>query len=353
VFVLLPGGTFWMGAQKDDPNGRNHDPNAGESEGPVHEVTLSAFFLSKFEMTQGQWERFSGSNPCFYDSERYSRGWNRGGEGWSALHPVEQVSWIDCTATMERLGLSLPTEAQWEYGARAGTDTPWWPGEDASLLAPAANLSDQFAKGHGGPFKAWDPWDDDNTCHAPVGEYRANAFGLLDVLGNVWEWCLDGFDTGSYDERATDDPVFPPGASSSRVFRGGGFESTAVRSALGVPPRPHAVVRELRPRHPSRQDHRALGRHASALRIELTRSHFPSTKATPGWPCAAGRSDLLDWPGRTPLPSLESSTPCRKSSQSCRCRWTASSPTAMAAWPRCSTGTFRATSWSGPAARTP
>ena len=63
VFVLIPGGTFWMGAQKDEPDRPNYDPDARNDEFPPHEVTLSAFFISKFEMTQGQWLRFTGRNP--------------------------------------------------------------------------------------------------------------------------------------------------------------------------------------------------------------------------------------------------------------------------------------------------
>jgi formylglycine-generating enzyme required for sulfatase activity len=234
VFVLLPGGTFWMGAQAEDPAGENYDPEAKANEGPVHEVTLSPFFLSKYEMTQGQWERLGGHNPSYYQGTRYSPKWNRARKPWSALHPVEQVSWVACDEVLGRLELSLPTEAQWEYGARAGTSTPWWPGEDPSLLAEAANLADAHAKANGGPFGIWESWDDGNTSHAAVGAYRANPFGLHDVFGNVWEWCQDWYTSRSHDSASGKDPLAALQGSSVRVERGGSFANTAsnARSAL-------------------------------------------------------------------------------------------------------------------------
>ncbi|MFT5152128.1 MAG: serine/threonine protein kinase, partial [Planctomycetota bacterium] len=117
VFVLLPGGKFWMGAQARDPEGRNHDPDAQSNEGPVHEVELSAFFLSKYEMTQGQWERMAGRNPSRWTAETFGGGWIEG------PNPVEQVSWFDCMGLLPKLSLRLPSEAQWEYACRGGTDT--------------------------------------------------------------------------------------------------------------------------------------------------------------------------------------------------------------------------------------
>ncbi len=236
VFVLIPGGKFWMGAQGTDKDKPNYDPGAAVGaldEGPVHEVTLSAYFLSKYEMTQGQWQHLSGSNPSKYGPRNYNTRWNREGQGWSARHPVEQVTWIECEALMVRLGLALPSEAQWERGARAGTSGVYWTGDDVASLKGAANLADDFAKG-GTSWRSYEAnFDDGNLVHAAVGSYRPNAFGLHDVHGNVREWCLDGWDSNVYGPGRTTDPVIPPDGSDARVHRGGsfGFGASFARSA--------------------------------------------------------------------------------------------------------------------------
>src|SRR5262245_14637069 len=183
VFVLIPGGSFWMGAQATDPAARNYMPWAAAYESPVHEVSLDPFFLSKYEMTQAQWARLTGQNPS---DDR---------DGNAAILPVEQVSWFSCDELMRRLQLTLPTEAQWEYAARAGTETIWWTGGEKESLEGAANLADvanqrmmQASLG-GGDVEAW--LDDGHARSSPVGSYRANPFGLHDVVGNVSEWCRD------------------------------------------------------------------------------------------------------------------------------------------------------------------
>ena len=224
VFVLIPGGTFWMGAQASDPDGNNYDPHAEDNEGPVHEVTLSPYFLSKYEMTQGQWERFVGVNPS-----RYGPGSNVGGKVSTLLHPVEQVSWHDCVAVLARLDLVLPSEAQWEYGARAFADTPWSSGPEKEGLAVVGNLADAFAQANGGPSGwTYESWSDGYGVHAPVGSFGPNEFGLYDVHGNVWEWCLDGYDGSFYGSSPPTDPVSPFVGSATRVNRGGSFNFTAV-----------------------------------------------------------------------------------------------------------------------------
>ncbi len=232
VFVLIPGGSFRMGAQRTDPGGANYDPECRDAESPVHEVELSPFFLSKYEMTQGQWERFTLRNPSQHGPLRYSEAWNREGKSWTALHPVEQVSWNDCVHVLDRLGLSLPSEAQWEYAARAGTSTPWWTGSDRVSLAGAANVADVYGKTHGNEL--WTTWeagfDDGNSVHAEVGSYRANAFGLHDVGGNVLEWCLDVSDGGFYRTSSRKDPVARASWVPSRILRGGDFDQDASMS---------------------------------------------------------------------------------------------------------------------------
>ncbi|MBL8693988.1 MAG: SUMF1/EgtB/PvdO family nonheme iron enzyme [Planctomycetes bacterium] len=222
VFVLIPGGTFWMGAQ-NKPGAQNHDPQATRDEGPVHEVELSPYFLSKYELTQGQWRRITGTNPSNYQPPY----------GWTptVLHPVEQVSWTTCRQLMERLGLALPSEAQWEHGARGWTSTPWSTGAERESLRGNVNLADQTAHKAGAPWSAihdWPDLTDGSVVHAAVGKYGANPFGLHDVHGNVWEWCLDGYDAGFYAKNPGQDPVSPWSGSASRVARGGSFNLSAL-----------------------------------------------------------------------------------------------------------------------------
>ena len=244
VFVLLPGGTFSMGAQASDPNGSNYDPQAQSPEAPVHEVAVAAFFLSKYEMTQAQWQRCTGSNPSHYKPGKRVQ-WVK-----SLLHPVEMVSWDDCQRELPRLQLALPSEAQWEYAARAGTTTPWWTGPERESLRGAVNLADQTAARSGSPWsdiQDWPDLDDGYEVHAPVGAHRPNGFGLHGVHGNVWEWCADGFETAFYRQSPAVDPLCPPASSATRVNRGGCFANAAAlaRSANRGSDAPNLVDRYL------------------------------------------------------------------------------------------------------------
>jgi formylglycine-generating enzyme required for sulfatase activity len=235
VFVLLPGGTFRMGAVKnlsdeDTPaNASNVDPKAGDDELPVTTVPLDPFFLSKYEMTQGQWHRLVGKNPSQYRPSP-----NIGGKPVDLRNPVEMVSWEDCDLWLGwRLGLMLPTEAQWEYGARAGTTTPRWTGIGTNGLQNAANLADAFCQQNGGqPSFRYESWNDGYTVHAPAGTFGPNPFGLHDVLGNVWEWCRDWY--GSYNLKPrTGDGLRDRSTSRFRVLRGGAWcdDASQARSA--------------------------------------------------------------------------------------------------------------------------
>jgi len=222
VLVLLPPGTLTMGAERSANAGRNRDPWAEPDESPVHEVELDAFFLSKYEMTQGQWVRLMGVNPSTYQKRMPS------GAIVTAQHPVEAVSWLDASEAMRRLGLVLPTEAQWEYGARAGTNSVWWTGNDKSTLQGAANLADAHCKASGAP-PSWrfdEDLNDGHTTHAPVGSFRANAFGLHDVAGNVLEWCRDHY--GPYTvPPAPGDGLRIHAGARLRVARGGSWAFVA------------------------------------------------------------------------------------------------------------------------------
>ncbi len=221
VFVLIPGGDFEMGAQNEDPGGPNYDPQARPEESPPHLVALDPFFFSKYEVTQGQWLRFTGRNPSIYGPENTVF---QPGEH-SFLHPVEQVSWNECAEFCARLSLRLPTEAQWEYAARAETTTPWWTGEEKESLEGAANIADQAYVRLGGTAAATHEWpelDDGYGVHAPVDALRPNAFGLHHITGNVWEWCLDGFDFYKDDVLPGTGESLVPDAIH-RANRGGGF----------------------------------------------------------------------------------------------------------------------------------
>jgi formylglycine-generating enzyme required for sulfatase activity len=150
VFVLLPGGRVPV--------------EVGKSAGPWNNVDLVPFFLSKYEMTRAQWQRISeGWTGRFYDFDNSS-----------PIHPADSVSWDDCQQFLGRLPgwIELPTEAQWEYGCRAGTTTPWWTGAEEASLEGAANIRIWFSP-------------------IAIGRLRANPFGLHDVHGNLWEWCQD------------------------------------------------------------------------------------------------------------------------------------------------------------------
>ena len=226
VLVLLPGGTFWMGAQSQDPRRRNYDEEALDwKEGPEHEVRLDPFFASKYEMTRAQWWRASGdnpSNPARSDVEPVN------------LLPVHRVNWIECDEVTRRLGLALPDEEQWEYAARAGTGTPWSTGAEEESLAGYANLFDQTAAAERPDWEreAGPPSviDDGALRMTPVGSYLPNGFGLHDVHGNVVEWCSNPPYPYEADPQL-DLAELPP--HDARSARGGNarYGSSAARSA--------------------------------------------------------------------------------------------------------------------------
>jgi len=180
VFVLIPGGTLPAGTWAEDDRSKTR---CG--------TRLDTFFLSKYEMTQGQWLRVTGTNPSQSKNEA------------NLALPVDWVAWFDCEVVLRHQGLELPSELRWEYSCRAGTTTRWWTGDSEGTL------SGKEAIGHN-TGRYW-----------PVGSFAANAFGLFDTCGSLREWCADF--AGDYGSERPGDGLRPDpkGISSYRCTRGG------------------------------------------------------------------------------------------------------------------------------------
>jgi len=190
-FVLIQPGEFDMGSPANE-TGRYND------EGPIHHVTISeAFYLGKYEVTQKQWHEVMGDNPSYFKGDDL---------------PVENVSWDNVQKFIKRLNekenthkYRLPSEAEWEYAARAGTTTRYSFGDDDSKLGEYAWYSENSG---------------DNTH--PVGNKGANPWGLYDVHGNVWEWVQDIWNN-TYNGAPADGSAWEYGVSAAQVIRGGGW----------------------------------------------------------------------------------------------------------------------------------
>lgn len=209
VLILLPGSCFVMGADPDFELLAQYVPDGvySEVELPAHEVCLDPFFFSKFEMTRRQWFRISGT---------WSREGSSGGANPPAdREPASDVTWVDAESKLRHWGLRLPTEAQWEYAAKAGTDSPWWTGWDPTTIRQRENLLGVYAavSGVGGATDTY-------PGIAPVGTFDANPFGLHDTGGNIIEWCLDSWLRYSQPVRKGDG--LREGNSDKKVVRGGG-----------------------------------------------------------------------------------------------------------------------------------
>lgn len=217
VFVLIPSCSFVMGEQSNDPSAPRYDPEAGEFSEPGT-VELDAFFISKYEMTQAQWEQLTGELPSYYRI-----GSRCGGDPpVGHRHPVDSVSAMQCDEALRCIGLRLPTEAQWEYACGTGSASKWFFGDDPLPIRSYANI--------GGVRDGNTGTEDKHIGPARVGSYLPNPFGLYDVLGNVSEWCLDVW--GPY----TNSPPAPgdglrfgePGRNRQRSLRGGSHKDATL-----------------------------------------------------------------------------------------------------------------------------
>jgi formylglycine-generating enzyme required for sulfatase activity len=219
--VLVPAGEFTMGSPPDEPGRDGH-------EGPQRKV-----WVGKYEVTFAEWDACVAAGGC--SSKPDDAGWGRDGR------PLINVSWNDAKDYVEWLcrktgrTYRLLSEAEWEYGARAGSTTAFWWGNDVGRNKANCN----------GCGSEWD-----NSKTAPVGSFRANDFGLYDTAGNVWEWVKDCWHD-SYDGAPTDGSAWVNGDCSSRVLRGGSwivvprFVRSAYRDRLAPVVRntPHRVPR--------------------------------------------------------------------------------------------------------------
>ncbi len=193
-------------------------------------MSLEPFFLSKFEITQDQYERCAGRNPSRYKAMLQN------GVPQRSLLPLESLTWFGADEFLKRYGLQFPTEAQWEYAARAslrGAPTAWW--KEPGAIQAGANLADQsiLQQGQSSAIKV-ESWNDSYPQHAPVGRFEANPFGLHDMIGNVSEWCRDSWSRKGYSRREPQEPDglrLAPG-SAERLVRGGSYANHARRARL-------------------------------------------------------------------------------------------------------------------------
>lgn len=218
--VEIPGGTFTMGSPENEA-GRD------SNEGPQHQVTVSPFYMGKYEVTQEQWRAVASlpkvniklqSNPSNFKGDNL---------------PVEQVSWEEamefCTRLSKATGESyrLPTEAEWEYACRANTKTPFAFGE---------TITTEQVNYNGNNLDANTPKGKVRFKTTPIGSLgAANGFGLFDMHGNVYEWCSDWYSETYYNQSPSADPM-GPSTGAHRIIRGGCWASSAqyLRSAYRI-----------------------------------------------------------------------------------------------------------------------
>ena len=268
----IPAGTFVMGADAQDRGAFPHEK-------PAHRVRISRpFYLGVYEVTQAQYRAVTNRNPSWFSPTGGGKDLLAGPS--SDQYPVENVSWLEaiafCNTLSQREGLKpfyqmsgsevtvpdwggtgyrLPTEAEWEYACRAGTQTPYpFPDvggrpQDFADKAWIADTSGRDLYFAGGLWQRvngdWQKYCQELKRHGcrthPVGEKRPNGNGLYDIVGNVWEWCWDRYDKDYYRQSAGTDPTGPE-TGTTRTKRGGSWQNepwssrSAMRTTYADPP---------------------------------------------------------------------------------------------------------------------
>jgi len=222
--VRIRAGVFQMGSPKKE-RGRSSD------EGPVRKVTINYdFYMGKYEVTQAQWKAVMGRNPVY-----------RCGIGDN--YPASHISWDSCQAFISKLNqlgkgtFRLPSEAEWEYACRAGSRQRFYFGDSLECGDTSEDCKAGTLSGKRSDYMWYcgnnSPWGDPDFGAKPVGQKLPNVFGLYDMHGNVWEWCLDEYHP-NYKGAPTDSSVWQTKAGTPRVLRGGAWDYYAWKCRSAV-----------------------------------------------------------------------------------------------------------------------